>query len=217
MAVVESQRQGSHISRHDPLAGAHANHPGLATNRTEAQDRALPRVDDRRTSINPKDTDIGDREGATSHVGWLSAACSSGLHQGVERSAELSQVKPIGVFDVGYDEPARRGSGDAQVYIALGHDLFGSVVPGRVDHGSTPQRQHAGPSQEHQRSHLRAAELWVLLDRLDEFHASGDIDGDPFGHVGCAEGRGDHRVGHCLAQSLDRLTSLARMPTACLG
>ena len=41
----------------------------------------------------------------------------------------------VGVLDVGHDQPALGGRGDAQVDVVLDDDLAGRLVPGRVDLG----------------------------------------------------------------------------------
>ena len=183
--------------------------PGLLAHRAEAEDRGLARVDDRRTGVDPEDTDVGDREGAAAHLGGLRLAVARRRRELVEGTGQLEQREPLGVLQVGYDEPARSRRGDAEVDVALEDDLLGPLVPERVDLRRTAHREHAGPGQHQQRRDLDVAELAAGLEPLDELHRPGDVDGDPLGHVRGGEGRVDHRLPHHLPDALDRLPALA--------
>ena len=92
--------------------------PRLLLDRAEAQDRGLARVDDRRAAVDAERPDVGDRERAAAHLGRLRLALARGRGQLVERAGQLEQREVLGVLDVGHDQPARGGRGDAEVDVA---------------------------------------------------------------------------------------------------
>ena len=61
-------------------------------------------------------------------AGWVLPVARGGGEL-VERRGEVEQGELLGVLDVGYDEPARRGRGDAEVDVALEDDLLGLRRP----------------------------------------------------------------------------------------
>src|SRR3954452_3284680 len=78
-AMVERQRQRGDVADLDLLPALLGRvNPGLGAYRAESKDRRLTRVDDRRTSVDAEDADIGDRERATGHLRGLRPSLSRG-------------------------------------------------------------------------------------------------------------------------------------------
>ena len=59
--MIEGQRELHHRSHGERSVDS----PGAFDDPSRREDRGLPRVEDRRTSVDPEDTDIGDRDGAS--------------------------------------------------------------------------------------------------------------------------------------------------------
>ena len=91
-------------------------------------------------------------------AGWV-LPVAGGRGQLVEGGGQVEQGEPLGVLDVGYDEPARRGRGDAEVDVVLVDDLLRGVVPPGVDLRRAPHREHHGAREHQQRRDLDVAEL----------------------------------------------------------
>ena len=183
--------------------------PRLLLDRAEAQDRRLARVDDRGARVDAEDTHVGDRERAAAHLGRLRLPFAGDRRQLVQRGRQLEEREVLRFLDVGHDQPARGGRGDAEVDVVLEHDLLGGLVPERVDLRRPPHRQDHGAGEHQQRRDLDVAELASGLEPVDELHGPGGVDGDPLGDVRRGERRLHHRAGHHLADALDRLTRLA--------
>ena len=175
----------------------------------EREDRGLTRVEDGRAGIDPEDAHVGDRDGAARHVGGLGAAFARGGSEGADGLGELAHRHPVGVLDVGDDQPAGGGGRDAEVDVVLEHDLLGGLVPGGVDARVAAHREAHRLGQHEQWSHLDVAELPVALELLDEVHGGADVDGDPLGDVRGRERGGDHGLGGHLAHALDGGADLA--------
>ena len=132
-------------SRHDDLAGLVDPRP--LVDRAEAQDRGLARVDDRRAGVDAEDAHVGDREGAAGHLGRLRLTLAGHGGQLAERAGQLGHRHRVGVLDVGHDQAARGGGGDAEVDVVLVDDLLGGLVPERVDlRGALDRQQTARAS-----------------------------------------------------------------------
>ena len=118
----------------------------------------------------------------------------------------------VGVLDVGHDQPARGGRGDAEVHVVLDHDLLGRLVPRGVDaRGCGGPRCSRALATSSSGLTLTSWNSRSMLQPLDELHRAGHVDGDELGDVRGGERRGDHRLGGHLAHALDRD---ARLPLA---
>ena len=88
--VVEGERELGDPARLDRLAAVRGgDDPRGPTHRAEGEDDRLPLVEDRGPGVDAEDTDVGDRRGATGHVGRLGLPVAGGGHEVTERTGEV--------------------------------------------------------------------------------------------------------------------------------
>src|SRR5699024_11186210 len=122
----------------------------------DAEDRGLPRVQDRGAGVDVEDAVVGDGDGAVAGVAQGGAAGAGGAGELADPLGELPQGHQVGVLEVRHDESARGGGGDAEVHVVLVDDLLGGLVPGGVDLGVA-----ADGDQQRLRDHRQRADLHV--------------------------------------------------------
>ena len=99
-------------------------HPGPRFDGAEADDRALPRVEDRGTAVDAEDADIRDAERAARQVGRAACAPRGPSTMSVFSAAASSRQREApGVLDVRHEQPARGRDGDPQIELLVQHDL----------------------------------------------------------------------------------------------
>ena len=113
-----------------------------------------------RAAVDAEHADVGDRDRPAGHVRRRGPAGPGRLGQLPQRDSASSRTDSRArVLDVGHDQPARGGSGDAEVDVVLDHDLLRLLVPGGVDHRIPADREQQRPGHEQQRADLDPGEL----------------------------------------------------------
>ena len=131
-AVVVGERQRDHQPRHE-LAPVPDR---LHRRARDAEDRDLGRVDDRREARAAEAAEGGDRERPARHVRRAELALARLARQLGELARDVEEALLVDVADDRHDEALRRVGREAEVVVALEHELV--AVERRVELREAP-------------------------------------------------------------------------------
>ena len=198
--MVEGQRQGAGLAHRElPV-----DHPGRVFDLPEREDGRLAGGEDGSSRIHPEHPDVGDRDRAARQIGRGGLARPPGLGQRLQAAGQFGQRQRVRVLDVRHDEAAVGGHRDAEVHVALDHDLLRGGVPGGVDERVPGHRDEQRPGHEEQRRYPQLGEFGQLADAAHRRHRLGHVDLEELGDVRRGERARHHGRGHVLAHAAHR-------------
>ena len=135
--MVERQRQLHDRTRHH-LA---VDHPRAVEDPPHREDRGLPGAEDRGAAVDAEHADVRQRDRAPGEVRRRRPPGARRLDQRLHRTGELEQAQARGALDGRDQQPARGVGRDAEVDVAVDHDVrpVGRVDPRGVDHRVAPR------------------------------------------------------------------------------
>src|SRR5690606_37546076 len=169
--MVVRQRQRQYQARHETAVLEHRT--PLTTG--DAEDRDLGRVDDRREERSADRAEARYREHAALHLVRTELAVARARRQLAELLRNLVDVLAVDVANDGNDETVLRIDREAEMRVALHHEVLAVRRERRLEVRELVEHQGARPQDERQRREPDAALLGLRLERVARLLERRDI------------------------------------------